>query len=38
MQVNEYMKLICVKNLTVMGLQVTVTGGFSIPGYFYQHM
>jgi hypothetical protein len=38
MQVNEYVKLICVKNLTVMGLRVVFTGGSSIPGYFHPHM
>jgi hypothetical protein len=38
MQVNEYMKLICRKNLTVMGLRVAFRCGSSIPGYFYQHM
>ena len=38
MQVSEYMKLICRKNLTVMGLRVAFTCGSSIPGYFHQHM
>ena len=38
MRVNEYMKLICRKNLTVMGLRAAFACCSSIPGYFYQHM
>lgn len=38
MRVNEYMKLICRKNLTVMGLRAAFACCSSIPGYFCQHM
>ena len=40
MRVNEHMKLICVKNLTIQwDYELCLYGcSSSIPGYFYQHM
>jgi hypothetical protein len=34
MRVNEYMKLICIKNLTVMGLRVYISMWLLHPGVF----
>ena len=37
MRVNEYMKLICRKNLTVWDYVLYTCVSTSIPWYFYQH-